>query len=44
MVGGYLGDVVVHGTNWNEHMSALAAVLKRLQGAGVRSNPSKWKL
>ena len=37
----YIDDVVVHGTTWSEHMSALAAVLKRLKEAGLMAKPSK---
>ena len=40
----YIDDVVVHGTTWDEHITALAAVLKRLQGAGLTAKPSKCHL
>ncbi|KAL5517640.1 hypothetical protein EMCRGX_G003226, partial [Ephydatia muelleri] len=37
----YIDDVVVQGATWSEHNTALAAVLKRLQEAGLTAKPSK---
>ena len=37
----YIDDVVVQGATWSEHITALAAVLKRLQEAGLTAKPSK---
>ena len=37
----YIDDVVVQGATWSEHITALAAVLKRLQEAGLTAKSSK---
>ena len=36
-----MDDVLIFGTNKEEHDSGLAAVLKRIQSAGVTLNPEK---
>ena len=39
----YLDDVVVHSVTWNEHTSALRAVLRALKDAGLTAKPSKCR-
>lgn len=37
----YLDDVVVHSSTWEDHMSTLEDVFKRLQGASLTLNLAK---
>ena len=40
----YLDDIIVPGQSFHEHLTNLAAVLKRIKGAGLRLKPSKCVL
>uniref|UniRef100_A0A8C3H7S2 ribonuclease H n=1 Tax=Chrysemys picta bellii TaxID=8478 RepID=A0A8C3H7S2_CHRPI len=40
----YLDDVVIYGSNWEEHLNQVAAVLRDLRAAGLTANPKKCRI
>ena len=40
----YLDDIVIHSTEWENHLSQVQKVLEALREAGLTANPSKCKL
>ncbi|XP_044860608.1 uncharacterized protein LOC123363556 [Mauremys mutica] len=40
----YLDDVVIYGSNWEDHLNQVAAVLRDLRAAGLTANPKKCQI
>ena len=40
----YIGDIVIHSTDWQTHLSRLEAVLGALREAGLTTNPAKCQV